>query len=38
MNLEKLFNELKKEYPNIKLPNIFDVEDYNESQVKVNGE
>ena len=38
MNLEKLFNELKKEYPNIKLPNIFDVEDYNESQVKINGE
>lgn len=37
MNLEKYFNKLKSDFPDINLPCIFEAEDYNESQLKING-
>lgn len=37
MNLEKYFNKLKSNFPDINLPCIFEAEDYNESQLKING-
>ena len=37
MNLESYFNKLKNDFPDINLPDIFEAEDYNESQLKING-
>lgn len=37
MNLESYFNKLKSDFPDINLPGIFEAEDYNESQLKING-
>lgn len=37
MNLESYFSKLKSKYPNIKLPQIVIADDYNESQLFVDG-
>lgn len=37
MNLESYFNKLKSDFPDINPPDIFEAEDYNESQLKING-